>query len=147
MLVVWRSHLTLLGRCIEGASSLTPDNRRPMKTICKKRAIHKRLYLGLQKIIDACSKGGAPCSLLGAFSWGAIYLDPCSMGRKLTKMRSTIKVHPDFSEAPHFRSSIPHQNPDYSNIPMASRRMIFPMAQVYKRVSFRNKNGIPTVLG
>ena len=61
------------------------------------------------------------------------------------KRRSTIEVHPKFSEAPHLRSS--STSPEYrlqlkSNcIPMNN-----PMAQVYQNVFFRNKIGIATIL-
>ena len=38
--------------------------------------------------------------------------------------RSTIEVHPTFSEAPHLTSSIPHPKTEFSKSQNASRRII-----------------------
>ena len=46
--------------------------------------------------------------------------------------RSTIEVHPTFSEAPHLRSSIPHPKTDFSKKQIASRR-ITPWPESTKR--------------
>ena len=69
--------------------------------------------------------------------------------------RSTIEVHPEFSEAPHFRSSIPHPKTDCSKNQNASRRKLpwpkstksffsksrlaFRRFGVKQKTSFRNK--------
>ena len=54
------------------------------------------------------------------------------------------EVHPNFSEAPHLRGSIPHPKTDFSKNQIAPP-MNNPMAQLYKNVIFRNKIGIPTI--
>ena len=60
--------------------------------------------------------------------------------------RSTIEVYPSVSEAPCLRSSISYPTTDFSKnqicIPMSKL-----MTQEYKNIIFRNKIGIPTILG
>ena len=62
------------------------------------------------------------------------------------KRRSSIEVHPEHSEAPHLKSSMPQPTPDFSkkssSIPMGG-----PMIQGCKNVIFRDKIDIPTILG
>ena len=41
-----------------------------------------------------------------------------------TMRRSTIDIHPNFSEAPDLRSSIPHPKTNFSTIQIASRRIL-----------------------
>ena len=41
--------------------------------------------------------------------------------RNTGRKRSTIEVHPNFSEAPHLRGSIPRPKPDSSKNQIASR--------------------------
>ena len=52
--------------------------------------------------------------------------------------RSTIEVHPIFSEALHFRSSIPHLKTDFSKNQIASRPII-PWPESRKHL-FRNQD-------
>ena len=41
--------------------------------------------------------------------------------RGILRRRSRINVHPNFSEAPYLRSSMPHPKPDFGKIQIASR--------------------------
>ena len=63
------------------------------------------------------------------------------------KRRSTIEVHPSFSEAPHhLRSSIPHAKTYFIQQKSNCIATKNPMAQVYKTFFFRNQDwgeGIP----
>ena len=62
----------------------------------------------------------------------------CSRRRRATIgewRRSTIEVHPNFSEAPHVRSSIPLPKPEFSRNQNASRR-IFPYGPSLQNVFF-----------
>ena len=67
----------------------------------------------------------------------------------LSLITPTIEVHPLFSEAPNFRSSIiPHTSPDVSLEQKSNFIPIdIPMAQVLKSVIFRKTIGLPTILG
>ena len=58
--------------------------------------------------------------------------------------RSAIEFHPNVSEAPHLRSSVPRPKIDFVGnfLPMNN-----PIAQVSKNAIFRNKIGIPTISG
>ena len=59
--------------------------------------------------------------------------------------RSTIEVHPNFSEAPHSRSSIPHAKTNLNENQNASRRII-PWPKSSKRFFFSEiKIDIPTI--
>ena len=50
---------------------------------------------------------------------------PLGFERAQQVRRSTIKVHPNFSKAPHLRSSLPHLKTDFSKkTQIASRRII-----------------------
>ena len=57
-----------------------------------------------------------------------------------------IAVHPEFTEAPHLRSSIPHPKTDFSKNQIASRRII-PWPESTKRFFSEIKIGIPTIWG
>ena len=58
----------------------------------------------------------------------------------LFRRRSTIEVHPKFTENPHLRNSTPHPKTDASINEMESRWIT--LAQVYNFVTFCNKIGI-----
>ena len=62
------------------------------------------------------------------------------------RRHSTIEVPPDFSEAPHSRSPIPHPKTDLSKNQIASRRII-PWPESYKTFFFGIKIEIPTIWG
>ena len=65
---------------------------------------------------------------------------------KLPLRRSTIEVHPDFSEAPHLRSSIPlHLNTDFSKNQIAMR--IIRWSESTKRFFIEMKIVIRTIWG
>ena len=57
----------------------------------------------------------------------------------LLQRRSTIEVHPNFSEAPHFRSSIPHPKTDFSKNQIASWRIV-PWPESTKRVFSKSRS-------
>ena len=66
----------------------------------------------------------------------------------LGQRRSTIEVHPKCSEAPHLRTSPPHPKTDLSKkTQIPSRKTKNHRPRVYKSIFFRNKIGIPTILG
>ena len=60
-------------------------------------------------------------------------------GLMAPKRRSTIEVHPSFSEAPHLRSSVPRPKTGSSKNQNASRRII-PWPKSTKRFFFRNQD-------
>ena len=57
------------------------------------------------------------------------------------------RVHPDFSEASHRRSSAPHPKTDFSKTQAASRGVIPWAKYTMTPFIFRNRLAIPTILG
>ena len=61
--------------------------------------------------------------------------------------RSKIEVHPNFSESPHLRSSIPHPKTDFSKNYNGSRRIIPWRSKSTERFLVEIKIDIPTIRG
>ena len=79
------------------------------------------------------------------FSWLGV---ACASGHKgcIKGRRSTIEVHPKFSEAPHLRNSIPLPETDFCISQNASRRII-PWPESTKRFFFEIKIDNPMIWG
>ena len=77
---------------------------------------------------------------------GMMRVEALSSMRRDAERRSTIKVHPIFSEAPHVRGSTPRPKTG-SEKKTKCILMNNSMARVYSYVIFRNKIGLPTILG
>ena len=66
--------------------------------------------------------------------------------RSAEEARSTIEVNPNFSEAPHLRSSTPHPKTDFGKKYNASWQIV-PWPKSTKSFFFKTKIEIPTIWG
>ena len=83
-----------------------------------------------------CCSGAADTAQLTRheiWTWKCGELKVCFYQSARGKRRSAIEVRPDFSEAPHMRSSIPHPKADFS------KNQIAPRGPRLQNVFFRNQ--------